>query len=456
MAKKKIKKQIKKITTIDDLWEPLVVCNDDILEAFNYATVSLPWTFDRMRYGPRTQKAVNNRLIHIFLGVLNQTMLERILTDKGYDCSKEWKNYRDSDIFDFIIGEKKYDVKTMVLYKQYNQDWDREEFSKAFLIQNKDYSGPLWRKFFPIMVTISQLTIDKMKDGYIFGIAESHEDLRKREPEKADEGFWCAVPFKKAFYFFQSTKNIQKREEQRQGFKVKIEWNHIQTTLNQQNRKSNIILHGEWAGEKLSETIDIQVGGSVVSTNNFSSVCCFQFIDLWMLRDDKLIITVENNFTEFVPKTTDPSINLNNDDFEWILTKSSFVNLKVPEDYQIYWIGHIPFEEYASIFPNYPSYFIPHGSNMNENQEGRIHTNLRDKFRAMDNRRQRAITNGKNIPWPQFSSFIKGSNIKAGLLIVAMRGPRPIGAACYYYPPYAMQETALYILPRDLFTMDSL
>ncbi len=456
MAKKKHEKELKKISTIDDLWDSLVVSDEDILEAYNYATVSLPWTFDRMRYGQSTQKSINRRLVNIFIGVLNQTMLERILTDKGYDCSKEWKKYRDSDIFDFQIGKKKYDVKTVVLYSEYNNNSKREPFTKEFLINNKDYSGRIWRQFFPIMVAISQLTINKMKDGYIFGIAECNEDLRKRQPKPNDGGYWCSTPFKKALNFFQNKIVIKEREKANQGFKVKLNWFVEQTTIDDSEDPSEIKLHGEWNGKRLTETKNIEPNENIISNNNFSSLCCIEFKDPWRLSTGKLKITVNNEYNSFIHKITDPTINLNDDDFKWIVDDSSFVNLKIPPDYQIYWLGHISFTEFASTFPNYPSHFIPHPQNMDENQEARVNDRTRKKFRTMDRRREKAINDGIEIPWPEFSSFIEGSKLKAGILSVAMRGPKPIGAACYYYPPYAMQETALYILPSDLYIMDSL
>jgi hypothetical protein len=163
-----------------------------------------------------------------------------------------------------------------------------------------------------------------------------------------------------------------------------------------------------------------------------------------------------NNYQVHVGKTTNPKINLNDPEFEWELGRDSFVNLRVPDDYNVHWLGHISFVEFVSKFANYTPYFIPSGKDMNTNQPGFITPKFKIKLERLDRRREKASQNGIEVPWPEFEGLMKDDTIHAGILIVAMRGPRPIGAACYYYPPYAMQETAMYVIPRDLYTMDSL
>lgn len=451
---------MKKLSKAKDIWPACQAMESDIQEAIDYATISLPWTFDRMRYGPRSQKAVNNRLIHILVGVLNQTILERILTKKGYECCKDWTKYRESDVFDFMINDKKYDVKTVYVYSEYNESANRENFSIDLLISNKDYKGPEWRHFFPMMVALSQLTIEKMKDSYIFGIAETYDDLRKRKPKLLDGGFWCAAPFKKAHSFFHCTPVIKKREQEEKGFKIKAAWKRNQRRLfENEKREVEMTLFGEWAGDRQTETIKLVEEKSIISKKDFSSLSCVHLEHPAILdSNDEIIITVENFFDEFVPKLTKPSTNLNDPVFEWKLQKTSFVNLQVPKDYKVYWIGHIPFTAFAALFPSYNSYFIPYPKNWDVNQLGRATPRLKNKLSSLDRKRQKELDKGTNVPWPEFSQLVdKINNIKAGLLLVAMRrGTKPIGAACYYYPPYAMQESAIYVLPGDLYTMDSL
>lgn len=393
------------------------------------------------------------------IGVLNQTILERVLTTKGYSCSKNWKKYRDSDVFDFEINNRKYDVKTTHIYSRYNQEWEREDFTPELLISNKSYGGPEWKHFFPMMVPISQLTIDKMKDSYIFGIAESFDDIRKIEPKISDNGFWCSVPFAKAFYFFHSVPSIRAREKNGQGFKVKITWKNPQQRFNDNSRAVVFTLFGEWDEKKQFEDLKLNPREETSSVNEFSSLSCLK-IDHPALLDhnDEFIISVENYFDQHVPKSTNPKINLNDSNFEWVLNKNSFVNLKVPQDYKVYWVGYIPFQEFASVFKDYNSYFIPLPRNMDVNQEGRVNNRFEKRLRSFDKKRAKAIEKGIPIPWPEFVPLmdIKTRTVKAGILLAAMAGPRPIGAACYYYPPYAFQETAIYVLPKDLYIIDSI
>jgi hypothetical protein len=450
---------IRKLSKPEDIWPSVKVQKSDIQEAIDYATISLPWTFDRLRYGPKTlQKGINKRLLHILTGVLNQTILERVLTNKGYKCSADWTKYRESDVFDFTINGKTYDVKTVTIYTQYNDSWQRKKFSTKLLIANKNYGGPEWRHFFPMMVPMSQLTIEKMKDSYIFGMAETYEDLMKRKPKTSDQGFWCAAPYGQARDFFHTTGLIREREKVAKGFKIRASWRCKQTSLFGDKRKATLILFGEWDGDRQTESLELIEGKTVLSQNVFSSLSCVRFDHPAILNDyDEILITVKNSFTDFFAKTTNPSINLNDSQFEWVLRQSSFVNLQVPVDYEVYWIGYISFPEYAKLFTSYESYFIPYGNNMNVNQLGRVNARAREGLESKDRRRQKAIVQGIKVPWPEFLSLIdKKNHIKAGLMLAANRGGKPIGAACYFYPPYALLESAIYILPGDLYPMDSL
>jgi len=314
------KPKLRKLANIRDIWGPYKIEKSDIKEAINYATISLPWTFDRMRYGPRKQHSVNDRLVHILLGVLNQTILERILSERGYKCSKQWKKYRDSDVFDFHVNGRTYDVKTTHIYSEYSKKNERENFSPELLMTNKDYPGPEWRHFFPMMVPISQLTVDKIKDAYIFGISETYQDIRHIAPSKGDKGFWCAAPFEKAFYFMQSTYVIRRREEEEQGFKIRVSWKRNQRSLNGKRKVACLTIFGEWAGERQIENIEIKESKTAISEHTFSSLSCVRFSHPSILDDfDQIIVSVENDFKEIVTKPNNPKINLNDANFEWII-----------------------------------------------------------------------------------------------------------------------------------------
>lgn len=428
-------------------------------EAIQYATISLPWTFDRMGYGGRSQNGVNRRILNILKGVLNQTVLDRVLTERGYDCEKDWTRYRDTDVFDFKIGDNLYDVKTVQVFHEYNDEWDRDPFSPEMLIENRDYPGPRWRSFFPVTVPLTQLSVSTGKDAFIFGTAETHEDFRTTEPEVGDGGYWITAPHGDAFKFFHNKHAINEREEEGDGFNVTVEWESQQTTLESDDGPIDVTLIGEWMGDRVEEELTVEKNESVVSDTEFSSLSSLRAEHPAQLTsDDKLLVSAQTNYDDRIPKPTNPSTDLNNDDFEWELTDESFVNLRVPDDYKIHWTGYIPHEEYFEAFQKYEAYFIPKGDNMDVNQKARLTEDLKTKFERIDRRREKAIEEGEDVSRPEFMSFTNGEDeeINAGLLIAAYRGPRPIGAACYFYPPYALRESAMYILPQDLYTIDSI
>lgn len=442
----------------EQIWESQVSGNEQE-DAIEYASISLPWTFDRMHYGGKTQKSTNDRMVHIAEGVLAQSVLKRELANRGKKCAMDWTGYRESDIFDFKVDDKVYDVKTMVIYSEYGKSWQRKDFSPSLLIQNYDYPGPEWRRFFPVMVPMTQLMPDKMKDSYVFGIAETKLDLRRRAPEEGDNGFWCAAPYGKAQTYFQDKKLIESREKFGKGFILKVKWERNQKVLSQEKESISIVPIGEWDGKRQSAVeIIVKPGDESKSTVEFSALGCIRLDHPSKLNPlDRIIITAESDFRDNITKITNPQENINDLNFEWILNSESFVNLKVPKDYKIYWIGHIPFSEFAMKFIKYPAYFIPTVKKPEVNSTGRLTDKIREKLRSLEKRREKAINEGKHIPWPSFADLISGSKIKAGILISANRAHgAPLGAACYYYPPYALVESAIYVLPRDLYVMDSI
>lgn len=446
---------MKKLESSSQIWKTKVT-PADYEESLDYATISLPWTFDRLHYGPRTQNAVNNRLWHIMSGVLNQTLLERELKARGYKCEMDWSHYRLTDIFDFKIGNAIYDVKTQSIFAEYDEQNDRERFSPDLLINNMSYPGPKWRRFFPMTVPMTQINVDHLKTGYIFGIADMPYDQRKLEPREGDGGFWCAAPWGDAHTFFHKTRLIQRREDTATGFYPVLEWKKKQSTLDQSDRAVETTLFGEWAGDKRVKTVKLGPGERKMVNAQMSSLSCVKVDHPASLGGDTIRIMVKNEFREKVPDITNPSKNLNNPKFEWDLGVDSFVNLMVSKKYVVYWIGHIPLEEFTNRFLEYPSYFIPHPKNMDENVPGKLSDDSKDEMERLDKRREKAIAESKKTPWPELSPHVGGGKIKFGLMVAATRFGRNLGAACYVYPPFAWSESALYVLPQDLYPMGSL
>lgn len=449
---------MKKLTKVEQIWKTQVT-ESDIKTGIDYAIISLPWTFDRMRYGQSTQKSMNKRLANILIGVLNQTILRRKLTSKGFSCNMDWTGYRESDIFDFQIGDKIYDVKTSIIYSEYDQPYHRKRFSPELIIKNRNNQGPKFMDFFPNMVAISQLSSKKKKDSYIFGVADTEKDIRKNSnSEKNDKGFWCASPFGDASAFFHNRILIEKRESEKKGFFPIIQWDRNQNTLDSTDKKITVTFIGEWNGKKKIQEVTILPGEVKKVKDEMSSLSTIHVNHPSSLIDsDVLSISVKNNYKKFVGKYNDPNANLNNDQFEWPIYKTSFINLQINK-YNLYWIGHIPYNDFMKTFQNYPCYFAPTGApGSDENTIGRITPRMRSKLESLDRSRAKSIEEGANPPQPEFIPMIKKSKIDVGILISAQSGFRSLGAACYYYPSaYSFPESAIYVLPKDLYTMDSL
>ena len=104
------------------------------------------------------------------------------------------------------------------------------------------------------MVPISQLTIDKQKDNYIFGVAVTSTDIRKTSNSK-NNGAWFSAPFGNASNFFHNRVLIEKRESEKKGFFLIIEWRREQKTLDESIQKITVIFYGEW--DKKKRTVEL-------------------------------------------------------------------------------------------------------------------------------------------------------------------------------------------------------
>ena len=116
---------------------------EDLEEGVRYASISLPWTFNRMmiRSSPNGQ---NNRAYNIAKGIVGQEILTRVLREEGIDVELPRDSHRDDDLFDIRIeidGEvRDTDLKTINYYSDYGDN--RPPFSVDYVLENKDYDGP--------------------------------------------------------------------------------------------------------------------------------------------------------------------------------------------------------------------------------------------------------------------------------------------------------------------------
>lgn|SRR5487761_296571 len=450
---------LKKLESEGDIWK-LEKTDSDWNDAIGYATVSLPWTFDRMQYGV-SQDSVNKRLWHILIGVLNQNILERELSRRGHTCEVDWSNYRKSDIFDFKLEGEIYDVKTGIIYSNYGEKLKREPFSSSLLIKNRSYSGPIWRDFFPLMVAMTQLDFNREKKAYIYGLSLVENDPAIVKPYFGDGGFWCASPCEAAHPFYHSRILIRERESQTKGFSVILKWDKKQSALFDDlpgQASIKVTLYGEWASEKREIPIVLAPREEITVEQELSSLSCIRIEEpSALVGDDKLVVSARNNLQQPVAPPSDPSKNLNDPTkSKWSISRLDLINLRVPDNYSVFWLGYILIGEFAKKFLTYPSYFNPKKDN-DRNEPGRLTPKLRVKLETLENRRTKALGDSKKVHWPNLTTLIKGNEIAGGVMISArVAGGQILGGACYYYPPYRLYESAFYVLPQDLNTMSSL
>lgn len=442
---------------VDQIWKTRAT-PADLQAALKYALVTVPWTFDRMTYGSTTVSSMQKRLANIMIGVLNQTILRRKLTSLKIPCGMDWTNYRQSDRFDFKIGKDVCDVKTTVVYTDYDTSYNRPKFTPDLLIKNRSNQGPDWRRFFPQMVALSQFNPSAKKNRYIFGVAVTKRDVRKPMSDmQSRNGVWCAVPHGTASQFFHHRELIKSREAAKCGFQLNVAWKRSHQVINSNTYKLRIQLIGEWNGKQRIRQTTVEPNKSSIVRHEFSSLSTI-VVDHphLLLPKDHIEISARNNYLDDVLKPSDPTINLNDNNFMWDINCNSFVNLGI-ENYAVYWIGHVPYVDFMKKFVSYPCYFAPRPNSF-KNEEGRLTFKLKEKFDRYDRARTRIDDAEFKKVLPEFSTLLKNNKIKAGILISARRPDgKVIGASCYYYPgAYAFHESAMYILPRDLEVMNSL
>ena len=125
-----------KLSNANDIWtiKPL---EKDLIAGAKYATVSLPWTFNRMMLntGAPGQKG---RAMNIAKGIVGQELVGRELSKKGIDVFLQRKSYRDDDLFDFKIMNNnqmvKIDLKTVNYFTNYS-DVGRKDFSEQLVVK---------------------------------------------------------------------------------------------------------------------------------------------------------------------------------------------------------------------------------------------------------------------------------------------------------------------------------
>ena len=429
---------VRKLETENDIWV-LTPQPEDLKAAAYYAAVSLPWTFNRMMLTTKSP-GQQRRALNIAKGILGQEMLKRKLEQIGITAQTQRKSYRDEDLFDFNVEIKgsptKVDLKSFNYYTDYDSV-GRESFSVEFLTRHLGHADAEWTKFFPMLVPHTQ--IDQDKEAYCFAIAKSIDTRNDIETDRMDYVL-TAFPHGEHLRFLSSSKLCLRREEENRGFYIDVLHNNELLF----DSVVTISVIGEWQGK--SKIIEVHL-----EPNKEHRVGPFSCISSFKLEPDSYgrlhgsiqISVGRNDFTNPVLNSQRRNTNVvPSETFE--LMRRDFCNLFLPTDYTLYVLGWTYKDQFLEACKRYTGWVWPKDSV--------------DKYR--------------NQPWTQitesdrltleakgFGASIRGTPplVRAGWVKTTGRGG---GACCYVFPNIGanggVKETNLYILPQDLYTMDSL
>ncbi len=425
-------------TRADEVWE-LHPTLDDLQRGAVYAKISLPWTFNRMMLntGASGQK---NRGINIAKGIVAQEVLGRHLRGHGIEAKSQRKSHRNDDLFDFqvTINSKTWDMdlKTFHHFTNYGEV-GRDDLSKNLIAECREYAGPDWRRFFPMMVPHTQ--IKQSKELFCFAIASS-ADIRRDVLTNRDDYCIVAYPYGAWLGFLSSARLGEAREKIGQGI-------HLQLQFNANNMFTNDLLVtvvGEWNGDRKEVTCVLSSDSRPVKVGPFSYVSAFElsresYIEF---QTGQIVVNVtQNDFLEPIRSAT--KVNLNTvPESVFILDKDSFTNLIMPRDFVLYFIGWTDKSKFLTDVKRFPAWIWPD-----------------DKLNKFENQPWNRITerDRKAIESAGFASSLTKDHFNSGWLKTHGRGG---GACCYVFPNIArnggVKEHNLYVLPHNLYTMGSL
>ena len=429
---------MRKLETGEDIWV-LAPTAEDLQAGAYYASVSLPWTFNRM--GLNTSSGgQGHRALNIAKGIVGQEMLKRKLEQLGIRVQTDRTSHRSQDLFDFNVelhGEMTtLDLKTIHYFTDF-APVGREPFSIDLLMRNAAYAGADWRNFFPMLVPHTQIKQDK--EGYFFAIATSIDPRQDTTTDRPGYAL-TAFPYGRHLEFLSSARLCKLREDASQGIYVRLAYR----TEALSGAQVAISILGEWAGERTPVEVNLR-SGIAVQAGPFSCISAFQ-VDA--SNYDRLTGTIEISLAE--NHFTEPVLGGNRRDMNqfpeqtFVLRQGDFRNLLLPEDYTLYVIGWIYKEDFLEACRKYTGWVWPR--NVEDRFKNQPWTQITDRDR-------------QNIERAGFTDSIGGSPrmLQAGWLKTTGMGG---GACCYVFPNIGanrggVEETNLYVLPQDLNNMNS-
>jgi len=433
---------LRHLTRPEQIWLLSGPTRAELREGADYALKSMPWTFNRMMYNT-SSNGQQTRALNIAKGVVGQRMLHRELKRRGAKSELQVKSYREKDLFDSRVKvggtQRHLDFKTFNYYTNYAGD-ERESLSSEFILQNRDYPGPDWRRFFPMLVPHTQ--IRQPKELYCFAVAASIDFRRDIETDRSIQNL-AAFPHGDGLPFFSSRRLCLKREEEDRGFFVKVAYDTRGTLSN--DHPVHFKINGEREGRFTSEEAVLRAGKESREVGPFSCICSFQVDheDLGDFYGKARISVSRNDYRSPMRNSSGKDVNVVPRK-DLLITRGDFCNLILPESYALYILGWTAKADYLQACRKYTGWVWPN-----------------DKVNRFANQPWSQVTeeDKETLEAAGFADCIqtKPKLARAGFMKTTGRGN---GACCYFYPNIygvgGLKETNLYVLPQDLCAMDEL
>jgi hypothetical protein len=391
-----------------------------------------------MKSSPNGQ---NKRAYNIAKGIVGQEVLITALRENGIDVELPRDSHRDDDLFDIRVSVggaiRDADLKTINYYSNYSDK--RPPFSPEYVLNHRDYDGPEWRKFFPMMIPHTQMS--QNKELYLFAIADSI-DFRSEITAGRSEHDIFAFPHGDMCEFLQGDRLIKAREKNNKGVYISVRY----VEGNDGSGSSPTLeLIGEWDGDVIRQDLTLEPNEILGEVGPFSCLNSFRMPpdDYLNNFEGELEFSIRSNeLDEPVRNTTKRNLNKIPDE-NMILERGDFCNLRLPDDYTVHFFGWTSKKKFQENCRKYRSWVWPDdGSDPSKNTPwSQVSDDDRKKLSRIGF--EDAIQSGQH-------------RIDAGFL----KGIPMSGGACTYVFPNqhggGLRETNLYVLPQDLRTMATL
>lgn len=428
------------LSSAEQIWviEPT---EDELIKGARYASMTLPWTFNRMMLNTGSS-GQQRRALNIAKGVVGQLMIQRALNDRGVSAQAQTKSYRDEDLFDLEVPVDgttvRFDFKSIHYFKDYTVE-GRAPLTSDLIIEHAEYPGPSWPRFFPMLIPHTQIRQDK--EAYMFALAESIDPRRDIDTDRLSYAI-TAFPYGETLPFFSYKKLCLAREAAGQGFYLSLNYRPGSML---DGGELEVRLNGEWDGQAQLLDVVIPEPGVERIAGPFSCLASVGISrEALEYFSGRLEIGVARN--EFVtPLLNTARRNVNTPPNQLLrLVKSDFVNLILPSHYKLYVVGWTTKEDFLENCTHYQAWIWPKDSV--------------DRF--------------KNQPWAQFTEKDKNAIRNAGFSDAMQSNPSRLaagwmkttgrggGACCYVFPNIGhnggVKEHNLFVLPSDLRPLDDL